>query len=345
MNPFEQLRADQRPVAPDTAFAARLRRRVATALSHPLTDVPTIDLPERTPTMSDTPATDTSASDTSTTETSTTDAPTTEARGAITAYITVHDAAAAIEWYTTVLGAVETTRYAGDDGRIGHADLRIGGAALMLSDEYPDYEAISPRTLGGTSAALHLSVGDVDAVWAAAIEHGAIGRREPEDQPYGERSSTFVDPFGHRWMVASPIATPSIEEIQAASPGYTITASGTGVARTPVELGYLTMGFDDTAAASRFYGELFGWHPEQGSAGEGYVHIANTDLPLGFTPDGSDSSPTLYFRVDDAAAMADRVRELGGTVLAEATYPSGGDVACRDDQGREFHLWQPAPGY
>ena len=68
-------------------------------------------------------------------------------------------------------------------------------------------------------------------------------------------------------------------------------------------------------------------------------------LPLGFTPDGVDSPPVLYFRVDDAEAYAATCRELGGTVVSEATYDSGGNVVCRDDQGREFQLWQPAPGY
>ena len=113
----------------------------------------------------------------------------------------------------------------------------------------------------------------------------------------------------------------------------------------PVELGYFTLGFTDTALASRFYRELFGWQTEQGRSGAEYAHVNNTQLPLGFTPDGVDSPPALYFRVDDARAYAARVRELGGTIVSETTYDSGGNVVCRDDQGREFQLWQPAPGY
>ena len=112
-----------------------------------------------------------------------------------------------------------------------------------------------------------------------------------------------------------------------------------------MELGYFTLGFTDTAMASRFYRELFGWQTEQGNVGAEYAHVDNTQLPLGFTPDGVDSPPVLYFRVDDAEAYAARVRDLGGTVVSEATYDSGGNVVCRDDQGREFQLWQPAPGY
>ena len=80
-----------------------------------------------------------------------------------------------------------------------------------------------------------------------------------------------------------------------------------------MELGYFTLGFTDTAMASRFYRELFGWQTEQGNAGAEYAHVNNTQLPLGFTPDGVDSPPVLYFRVADAEAYAARVRELGGT--------------------------------
>jgi PhnB protein len=92
----------------------------------------------------------------------------------------------------------------------------------MLSDEYPDFDAVSPRTLGGTPVALHLVVPDVDATWVVAIEHGAVGRRPPEDQPYGDRAATFIDPFGHRWMVSTPIGTPTAREIDDASDGFTV---------------------------------------------------------------------------------------------------------------------------
>jgi predicted enzyme related to lactoylglutathione lyase len=153
-------------------------------------------------------------------------------------------------------------------------------------------------------------------------------------------------------MVQTTVATPSTEEITEAMGGTFTVIPGSSPSPTPeraspapVELGYFTMGFSDTAMASRFYRELFGWQTEPGHAGAEYAHVYNTQLPLGFTPDGVDSPPMLYFRVDDAETYAARVRDLGGTVVSEATYDSGGNVACRDDQGREFHLWQPAPGY
>ena len=113
----------------------------------------------------------------------------------------------------------------------------------------------------------------------------------------------------------------------------------------PVEVGYLTFATPDTAVASRFYGELFGWVAEPGNAGEGYAHIGNTKLPMGLTPGPVDEAPVLYFRVDDVGAYAARVRELGGRSSARRRYDSGPNAVCRDDQGREFQLWQPAPGY
>jgi PhnB protein len=342
---FEQLRHTDtgEPIAPDQAFATRLRARVTEALRTVDPHVPLVQLPDRSPTMTTTEHT---------TVGSVTAAPGT-AMAALVPYLCVSDSAAAIDWYVTVFDAVETVRYVGDDGRIGHAEVSIGSARLMLSDEYPEIGVVGPQTLGGTPFTLNLNVDDVDGVWTRAIEHGANGERPPTDQPYGERSCTFRDPSGHRWMVQTAIATPTPDEIGDAMEGFTVVTSAPAApapapaasSTTPVELGYFTLGFTDTAMASRFYRELFGWQTVPGHSGAEYAHVANTQLPLGFTPDGVDTAPVLYFRVTDAAAYAARVRDLGGTIVSEATYDSGGSVVCRDDQGREFQLWEPAPGY
>ena len=97
-----------------------------------------------------------------------------------------------------MLGAVERTRYTGDDGRIGHADLAIGGAAFMLSDEYPEFGPgiVSPTTLGGTPFSMHVEVPDVDAVYARVVADGrAQVGREPHDEAYGARSFDMIDPY------------------------------------------------------------------------------------------------------------------------------------------------------
>lgn len=213
MTAFESLRQGEHPVMPDPAFTRRLRAQLEAALSPAaMSDV---HLPERSSTVTTT----------ETTPAATTAGATAARRSALTAYLTVAGAARAIEWYTDVFGGRETVRYTDEsDGRIGHAEIEFDGVTLMLSDEYPDYGAVAPTTLGGTAVTLHVEVPDVDAVWQRAIAGGADGQRPPTDQPYGERSGTFVDPFGHRWMVATTTGEPTLDEIQQAADGFTITA-------------------------------------------------------------------------------------------------------------------------
>jgi uncharacterized glyoxalase superfamily protein PhnB len=328
-DPLEQLRLTDVPARPDPRFVAALRRRIAAALD--AAGLPTIDLPERSTTMTDT--------------TTTTAATTTTV---LTPYLCVRGAAEAIDWYTAVLGAVEQIRYTGDDGRIGHAELTIGGARFMLSDEYPEagVGVVSPAALGGTPFSMHLEVPDVDAVFTRVVDDGAarVGR-EPHDEAYGARSFDMVDPFGHRWMIQTPIGQPSVEEIEAGMEGYTITVAAPSPAAAPVEIGYVTFASPDTAAAARFYGALFGWHTQPGPSGGEYAHIDNTKLPIGLAPGAADEGPVVYFRVDDVGRYVARVRELGGEVVSETSYDSGPNAVCRDPQGRQFQLWQPAPGY
>jgi predicted enzyme related to lactoylglutathione lyase len=112
-----------------------------------------------------------------------------------------------------------------------------------------------------------------------------------------------------------------------------------------IELGYLTLSVKELERARKFYSALFGWEFEPGLPGEGYAHVKNTALPLGFTSDGARSFANLYFRVPDIAAAMARVRELGGDVVSEFSSPTGNGARCRDDQETEFSLWQAAPGF
>lgn len=121
----------------------------------------------------------------------------------LTPYLTVDDAASAIAFYGKAFGAVERMRYPMDDGRLGHAELAIDDAALMLSDEYPEVGARSPRTLGGATSAIVLTVDDVDAAYARAVDAGATADRPPSDDGDGRRG-WLVDPYGHRWCISSP---------------------------------------------------------------------------------------------------------------------------------------------
>jgi PhnB protein len=133
----------------------------------------------------------------------------------IVPYITVKGAARAIDFYKQVFGAVEdAARYTEPGGRIGHAELTIAGARLMLSDEHPEIGVLSPETLGGSPMTLHVTVPDAGATIERAAAAGAVIQRAVQDQPYGERSGTIKDPFGHRWMIATPIEEVSKEELQ-----------------------------------------------------------------------------------------------------------------------------------
>jgi predicted enzyme related to lactoylglutathione lyase len=111
----------------------------------------------------------------------------------------------------------------------------------------------------------------------------------------------------------------------------------------PGDLGYFTIDVPDPDVTGDFFAALFGWQVEQGNLDEGR-HIASI-APPGGIHGGRPVGVTLYFRVDDLAAAADRVRALGGTVESVDDYPSGGNASCRDPQGLPFELWKPAPGY
>ena len=131
----------------------------------------------------------------------------------LTPYLTCRDAAAAIEFYRAAFVADEEMRLADPQGRIAHAQLRIHGALLMLAEEFPGFGQ-SPAALGGTAVTLHLYVADADAVVARAVAAGATVERAVQDQFYGDRSGTIVDPFGHRWMISMRVEAVSTEEMR-----------------------------------------------------------------------------------------------------------------------------------
>lgn len=118
----------------------------------------------------------------------------------VTTYITCDGASQAIEFYTTAFGAQERYRIPMEGGRLGHAEITIGGTIIMISDEAPEYGAIAPTTLKGSSCSLVLDCDDPDAVFQRAIALGAKEERPVKDEPYG-RGGWLLDPFGHRWSI------------------------------------------------------------------------------------------------------------------------------------------------
>ena len=132
---------------------------------------------------------------------------------AVTPYLTITGAAKAIEFYKRAFGAEETMRLAMPDGKIAHAEISIGGARVMLHDEAPQWNALSPQTVGDTSSTVMLYVDDADAVVKRAADAGATVTMPVADQFYGDRCGNIKDPFGHKWAIATHVEDVSPEEI------------------------------------------------------------------------------------------------------------------------------------
>ena len=137
-----------------------------------------------------------------------------EGYGAITPYLIVRGAAAAIDFYKKIFGATERMRMPGPDGKIGHAELQIGGSNVMLADENPQMGAQSPKTVGGSPVGLVLYVENVDETVEKAVAAGAKVKAKVEDKFYGDRMGSIEDPFGHLWYVGTHIEDVSPEEMK-----------------------------------------------------------------------------------------------------------------------------------
>lgn len=132
----------------------------------------------------------------------------------VTPYLTIKNAAHALEFYKRAFGATETSRLTMPDGRVGHAEIRLGDSIVMLADEFPEFGGRAPATLGGSPVNIHLYVEDVDAVFKTALSAGAEERQAVMDQFYGDRSGQLEDPFGHLWWVATHKEDVAPEEMQ-----------------------------------------------------------------------------------------------------------------------------------
>jgi PhnB protein len=138
---------------------------------------------------------------------------------AMSPHLVVDDAAAAIDFYVKAFDAVELGRVPGPDGRLIHAALRINGFTVMLNDDFPETcggKSMTPKSLGGTSVTIHLTVTDVDAKFQRALDAGATVVADLQDQFWGDRYGVVADPFGHHWSMGQPVREVPIEEISAA---------------------------------------------------------------------------------------------------------------------------------
>jgi PhnB protein len=341
-DPFDALATPVEPQTPRPAFARDLRAQLVDALGL------TVDLPERStsmPTATAAPAPATAAS----------------AASALVPYLAVSDGVRALEWYAEALGAIEQVRVVGDDGRIGHAELTIGEVRLMLADEYPEVDVLSPTSLGSSPVLLHLTVPDVDAAFARAIAAGATSLGDPEDQVHGNRHGTLVDPFGHRWMLSQVIEQLDVAtyaersqgtgfEVVGTRPGDTVTSasregSGGGI--------WAVATYRDALAGIRQLVDVFGFEEQIVVVGPDGTTVHHSELrwPEGgivqaATYDESNihtaapGTSSLYVVTADPWSVWERC-QAAGLEVETAPYtpdynPGGMGFVVRD---RERNLW------
>ncbi|MFF1611041.1 VOC family protein [Amycolatopsis sp. NPDC058278] len=284
--PFDALRRPSARVAPDPDFAAELRDNLRRLILNGA------DM------------------------TTTSEAPATAAElRSLTPYLAVSDARAALDFYVEVFGAVRRGEpILMDDGRIGHAELAIGDAVLMLAEEYPEIGHIAP---GEGGASVRVEVPDVDTSVNRALELGATLIRAVSDSPYG-RGGSFRDPFGQRWLVSQATPKPS------PSPG---------------EAMYFTFQVPEAEPAKSFYGAVLGWEFTPGSVSDAWS-FSGPGLEGGLWAGDRQVGWKLMYAVDNLEAALTRVREQGGQAGEVENHPYGTTADCTDNQGIEFWLWE-----
>ena len=135
----------------------------------------------------------------------------------ITPALVVRDADKAIDFYKRAFNATEVTRMAGPDGKVMHAEIRIGDSTVMLGDEYPEWGALSPLSTNGVSSSLHIYVEDADSVFQRAVSAGAKVKMPMDDAFWGDRYGKVTDPYGHEWGIATHMKDLSDEETKRAA--------------------------------------------------------------------------------------------------------------------------------
>jgi PhnB protein len=134
----------------------------------------------------------------------------------VTPHLVCAGAADAIDFYKKAFNAVEVGRLAGPQGKLMHAQIRIGDSAVMLVDEFPDWGSFGPKSLKGSPVTIHLYVEDVDAAFKRAVDAGATVKMALADMFWGDRYGVLEDPFGHYWSIATHVRDVSPEEMQQA---------------------------------------------------------------------------------------------------------------------------------
>ncbi len=309
---FDRLCVSADPLLPDATFASTLRDRLARALDLPkgvTVSELTVDRPYH-------PVTATTASSAL------------GGRATITVYLAVSGALEAIDWYGEALGARLTSDpIVMPDGRVGHAELDVAGARLMLSEEHPEIGVVAPEPGGGATFSLHLSVEDVDQVIERSVAAGATLERPAADYEYG-RNGVIRDPFGHRWLVSSEPEPPAGQDPAGLRHG---------------DIGYVSLWVPDVTRAAAFFAAVLGWRFE-GAPQEQGRRVIGQRLHHGLW--GGVDQPTLFccYAVDDVEAAADRIRAAGASATEPQDEPFGRVVEATDPEGARFAVFTPPGG-
>jgi PhnB protein len=266
----------------------------------------------------------------------------------ITPMLTVRDAAKAIEFYKEAFGATEVMRLTEPGGKVGHAEIRIGGALLMLADEYPDYGFRGPDALGGSAVTIHLYVEDVDEFARRAVAAGAKLASPVKDEFYGDRSGRIIDPFGHRWLISTKKEEVTVEEMQRRYDEI-MRRGGETPAAEPLSEGLHTVTpyllSERASDLAGFLERAFGGAETfraPGAAGGTHIEvmIGDSKLMMGGMK-GMEEMPTaLHLYVEDADAVYRRALAEGAASLQEPTDQFYGDreAAIRDPFGNNWYI-------
>jgi len=267
-----------------------------------------------------------------------------------TPYLCCRNAAAAIDFYRKAFGATETTRFAEPGGRIGHAEIRIGTARVMLADEYPEFGGLSPQSLGGSAVSVHLYVEDVDALVSRAAAAGAKVLQPAADQFYGDRTSKIEDPFGHIWHLATRKENVRADEMERRFAAMMKQQDGVPAPPVhPIRPGFHTITpyliVPDADKLIDFLKRAFGATETFGSpGGAGGIHIelrvGDSMLMVGGKADATPAPVTMYLYVPNVDAVYKRAVEAGGMSVAEPANQPYGDRhgGVRDAFGNTWYI-------
>ncbi|MFI5509245.1 VOC family protein [Mycobacterium sp. NPDC051804] len=300
-DPLTVLHGDELVAQPDPAFAARLRARLESA----------VNMPNRTEgvVMS---GTDTAIAELAEPAVSTVP------RSAALPYLSVANAREAIDWYVDVLGAtVVGEPIVMEDGRIGHAELALGGGMFYLADEYPEIgmKAPAPQSV---SVMLVIAVADTDVAVERARGRGATVRQEAREA-HGSRNAAIIDPFGHCWSLNGP-------------------TTGAAVTIQHGDVGYISVWTPDAGRAAAFYGQVLGWIYDPATH-----QVTNTEQRIGIYSVDSPQGMLCSYAVVDLAAARQAIVAAGGTVGEVLDFDFGTLCDAADPAGTSFAVFEPAP--